>query len=238
MAKIPPALRGAISPPPSQEGDNFEEGGVSSLNSDANPRLTGDITLNGAKGLSAEQEGQEIRLLPPKLRYFANPRTPVALSSARLLARNTVYLFPAELSGYLALRKLYLQIVRDGTPDDNVPLMEIGIYKRNALDNGFEKEFQVQAFSFAQTSQLPGNIRFLSLVPSQVISAGQHFIALLYRYNLSGNYLVGAVEVGPNIYPGAGVYLQGSAGSLPESILDTDFSAYLGFLAWIELEGE
>ncbi len=224
--------------PPPQTGDNYEQAGVTGIRTDGNPYLSGDITLNGSKGASLEQSGQEILLIPPKVRHFSNPRTPLSSVQMGALVLNSIHLFPFEPPGWLLLKSIFFQVDKDGTPDDQAEFLEIGVYKRNDANDGFTRELQVGPLRFNDSTLLSGFTRYYRLSVSSEIPAGQHFLAILYKYSGAGGYLFAQCQSAGMVYPGSGVYLLGVASSLPSTILDSDFSSYLSALPWLDLEGE
>ncbi len=152
--------------------------------------------------------------------------------------QNTIYLHPLELSGFIKVNKLYLIIEKEGTPEDASVLLELAVYRRNDSDNGFTKEVQLGPFSFNEAVQIYGDLRAFSLATAQELSAGQHYIAFLYKYTGPFRYLIHVCPAGSVVYPDSGIYLPGVASSLPANVFDADFSSYMNFLPWIELEGE
>ena len=233
-----PEFSGA-QPTPSgaQAGDAYEYGGVTGLRADGNQYLTGDVTINGAKGLTSAQTGQEIQIASPKILYYANARTPLSLAVSAPLSRNTIYLYPIELPGHILLREIFFLVQKNGTPNDNLPMMELGLYRRNESDNGYTKELGVGPVSYNQTNAYSGSVRTVALEISAEVEAGQKFMAFLYSYGGPAEYHFGLCRALSQAFPGAGKFLAGSAISLPDEILDADLSMLTDALPWLELRG-
>ena len=140
-------------------GDDFELGGVSSLSVPGESGLEGDVDLAGGEGIVASQAGDTITLAAPRLKYCANPRTPLALTTASSLAGNSIYLHPIELPGSMQMASFYLQVEKDGSPDDQAALIEAAVYKRNANGDGFIRESHFGTPSFDDFVRLAaGNV--------------------------------------------------------------------------------
>ena len=219
-------------------GDDYELGGVSSLAVPGGTPVEGDVVLAGADGLETSSAGQTIEIAPPRLRHFANPRTPLSSSPPVLLAPRRIYLHPVELAGAIETTALYLRVERDGNPDDNAPMLECALYQRNAADNGFSREAHFGSLRFADLTLLGGGVRRYQLVNPALVPAGQHFAAVLYKYMGAGGYFLGLCNAGGACFPGAGFYRDGLALDLPLSLLDADLAAPADALVWLELSGE
>ena len=219
-------------------GDDYELGGVRSLSAAGSSPLEGDIVLAGASGLDASAEGQTIRIAPPRLRHHANPRTPLPSSPPAPLAPQRIYLHPLELAGAMNLTALYLRVERSGNPDDSAPMLECALYQRNEADDGFACEAHFGSICYADLAAVGGGVLGYQLASAMPAPAGQHFLAVLYRYTGADGYMFGACSAGGASFPGAGFYRDGSAQELPSSLPDADFSAPSGALVWLELAGE
>lgn len=219
-------------------GDDYELGGVSSLAVPGCAPLDGDVILAGADGLETASAGQTIQVAPPRLRHFANPRTPLSSSPPTLLTPRRIYLHPVELAGAMRITALYLRVERDGNPDDNAPMLECALYRRNAVDDGFTREAHFGSLRFADLTLLGGGVRRYQLVNPALVPAGQHYAAVLYKYMGAGGYRFGVCSAGGAYFPGAGFYRDGVALDLPLTLLDADLSTPADALAWLELSGE
>jgi len=224
-------------PSGAQPGDAYEQAGVTGLRANGNQYLTGDVTINGAKGVTSNQTGQEIQIASPKILYCPNARTPLSQAISAPLSRNTIYLFPIELPGYILLREIFVVAEKNGTPDDNLRMMELGLYRRNEADDGFIKEVGVGPVSYDQTNAYGGNVRRVVLETVAEVGAGQRFIAFLYTYAGPAEYRFGVCQALNQAFPGAGKFLAGRAISLPNQILDADLSMLTDALPWLELRG-
>ncbi len=220
-------------------GDDFELGGVSSLSVPGGDGIEGDVDIAGGDGLVASQSTDTITLAAPRLRHCPNPRTPLALATAASLTGSRIYLHPIELPGSMQVAAYYLQIERDGAPDDQVSLFEVAVYKRNASDDGFTREAHFGAPCFNDFSQVAtGNVHRFALGSSALLPMGQHFLAFLYKYSGSDGYGFGVCEAPGAHYPGSGIYQSGSATELPASIPDSALSAECTAIVWIELAAD
>jgi len=220
-------------------GDDFELGGVSSLSVPGGDSIEGDVDITGGEGLVASQSTDTITLLAPRLRHCANPRAPLALATAVVLTGSCIYLYPIELPGSMQVAVYYLQIERDGSPDDQASLIEVALYKRNASDDGFTRETHLGTPCFDDFIQVAtGNVYKFTLGSSALLPMGQHFLAFLYKYSGSDVYRFGMCEAPGAHYPGSGIYQSGSATELPASIPDSDLSAECAAIVWTELAAD
>jgi hypothetical protein len=220
-------------------GDDFELGGVSSLSVPGESGLEGDVDLAGGEGIVASQSGDTITLAAPRLKYCANPRTPLALAAAVTLPGNSIYLHPIELPGSMLVASFYLQVEKNGSPDDQARLIEAAAYKRNTDDNGFTRESHFGTPTFDDFVRLAaGNVYRYDLGSSVLLPMGQHFLAFLYKYSGAGGYRIGACEAPGAHYPGSGIYQSGSASELPAAIPDSDLSVECTAIVWTEFKTE
>jgi len=219
-------------------GDDYELGGVSSLAVPGCAPLDGDVILAGADGLETASAGQTIQVAPPRLRHFANPRTPLSSSPLASLVLHRIYLHPLELAGAMEITALYLRVERDGNPDDNVPMLECALYKRNASEDGFTREAHFGSLRYADLAALGGGVQCMQLASAVLVPAGQHFVAVLYKYMGADGYRLGSCSASGACFPGAGFYRDGVALDLPLTLLDADLSTPAGALVWLELSGE
>jgi len=222
-----------------QGGDNFNPSGVTGLRTPGGSSLDGEVIITGEKGLAAGQAGQTILLLPAQLAHLPNPRTPQSDTELAALAGSTIFLHPLEAAGWMSLLRVYLAVEKSGSPDDNLALGEIALYRRNDDDDGFTRELRFGPFSFNDLTQLgSGSVHSFALADAVELPAGQHFLAVLYSYSGDGGYLLGQVAASGFDCPGAGTYQAGTATELPAELPDTDFSGTLDCLFWAELAGE
>ncbi len=224
---------------PPSASDDYDLGGVRSISVPGESSLTGDVDIAGIEGITASQSGQEIRLAPPRLRYCANPRTPLGCSALAPLALRTIYLHPLELPGAMQLSALYLRVLCVGNPNNAVVMFEAAVYARNSANNGFTREAYSGAVRFNDLTCLStGSVYRCAFSPSVLLPMGQHFMALLYKYIGPDSYNFGVCSSSDGHYPGAGLYLSGIANALPENIADADRSAYAQSIAWAELAAD
>jgi len=220
-------------------GDDFELGGVSSLSVPGEEGIEGDIYIAGGEGLVVSQSVDTITLLAPRARHCANPRTPLALATASAIAGSCVVLHPVELPGSMQVAAQYLLVERDGSPDDQAPLIELAVYQRNVSNDGFTREAHFGTHCFDDFIQVAsGNVYRLIFGSSALLPMGQHFLAFLYKYSGSDGYRFGVCEAPGAHYPGSGVYQGGSATELPASIPDSDLSAECTGIVWTELAAD
>ena len=217
-------------------GDDFELGGVSSLSVPGGDGIEGDVDIAGGEGLVANQSGDTITLLAPRIRHCANSRTTLALATASTLTGSSIFLHPVELPGSMQVAAYFLQIEREGTPDDQASLIEAAVYKRNESDDGFTREAHFGTPCFDDFNQIAtGNVYRLTLGSSALLPMAQHFLAFLYKYSGSDGYRFGVCEASGAHYPGSGIYQSGSATELPSSIPDSDLSTVCTAIVWTEL---
>jgi hypothetical protein len=220
-------------------GDDFELGGVSSLSVPGGDGIEGDVDIAGGEGLAACQSTDTITLLAPRIRHCANPRSPLALATTSTLTGSCIFLHPVELPGSMQVAVEYLQIERDGSPDDQALFIELAVYKRNVGNDGFTREAHFGTPCFNDFIQIAsGNVYKLILGSSALLPMGQHFLALLYKYSGSDGYRFGVCEASGAHYPGSGIYQSGSATELPASIPDSDLSIGCTAIVWTELAAD
>ena len=241
--RVARGLAGELSPvkpyfPPPGGGDDYELNAVTSLSVPGGSALQGDLVLAGGEGLVASQVQSTITLAPPALRHQANPRTPLAACVCAPLAARSIYLEPWELSGSVLVTALYLMVERIGEPNDDLPLIEAAVYKRNQGDDGFTRAAHFGVASFNGLTQLAtGKVYRHGLTASTPVCMGQYFLGLLYRYEGPGAYHLGVCPAEGAHYPGSGIYLSGVAGELPPEIPDSSLSMECSGLVWVELSG-
>jgi hypothetical protein len=220
-------------------GDDFDLGGVQDISIPGGSGLTGSVDIAGIEGLGTSQSGQEIRLAPPRIRHYANPRTPLGCSAFAALALRTIYLHPLELPGAMQMSAYYVRVQRVGNPDNMQNTLEAAIYARNTANDGFTLEAHFGTARFNDLAQLStGTVYRRALAQSVLLPMGQHFLAILYKYIAPGSYNFGVCSSADGHYPGAGLYLSNLANSLPESIADNDLSARTPSIVWAELAAD
>jgi hypothetical protein len=224
---------------PPTGNDEFDLGGVRDLSNPGGSGLAGSVDIAGIEGIVASQAGQEIRLAPPRLRHYANPRTPLGCSAFATLPQRAIWLHPIELPGAMLLTAYYIRAQRVGNPDNAQNMLEAGVYARNVANDGFTREAHFGIARFNDLTQLStGTVYRRALASPVLLPMGQHYLAFLYKYIAPDSYRFGVCSSADGHYPGAGVYLNGIANSLPESIADSSRSSLAQSMMWAELAAD
>jgi hypothetical protein len=224
---------------PPTGNDEFDLGGVRDISIPGGNGLFGSVDIAAIEGLVASQSGQEIRLAPPRIRHCANPRTPLGSSAFATLPQRAIWLHPIELPGAMLLTSYYIRVQRVGNPDNAQNMLEAAVYARNSAKDGFAREAHCGIARFNDLTQLStGTVYRRALASPVLLPMGQHFLAFLYKYIAPDSYCFGVCSSADGHYPGGGVYLNGIANSLPESIADSVRSSLAQSLMWAELAAD
>lgn len=181
--------RAKLSPPKGGSNGSSSLEVVTSIKSNEEEAITGDVSINGSGGLQTTQSGNDILILPGDITCISSSfsvgheytmQAPSALK--------TIYLHRITSLGLLQLKSLRftVEIISGKTPNKDDDLIDFAVYEKG--NNQFTRIAHFGVHSFNELSNISGNTYKVGLNSSIEIKQSEYWVATQYYGAATSDY--------------------------------------------------